>query len=91
MARWAFSSAASKESWTLDNPYLFPIYKAANDLDLPICIHTGAGCPAISETYSTSRRNHTFGHSRIQPLMAFRDIIANKIPEQFPRAEVRFH
>ena len=34
-------------SWTLDNPYLFPIYKAANDLDLPICIHTGAGCPAF--------------------------------------------
>jgi predicted TIM-barrel fold metal-dependent hydrolase len=75
--------------WTLDNPYLFPIYKAANDLDLPICIHTGAGCPAFLTLFDVER-NHTFGHSRIQPLMAFRDIVANKIPEQFPRLKFGF-
>jgi len=75
--------------WTLDNPYLFPIYQAANDLDLPICVHTGAGCPAFLTLFDVER-NHTFGHSRIQPLMAFRDIIANKIPEQFPRLKFGF-
>lgn len=75
--------------WTLDNPYLFPIYQAANDLDLPICIHTGAGCPAFLNIFDIER-NHTFGHSRIQPLMAFRDLIANKIPEQFPRLKFGF-
>jgi uncharacterized protein len=76
-------------SWTLDNPYLFPVYKAANDLQLPICIHTGAGCPAFLDLFDVER-NHTFGHSRIQPLMAFRDLIANKIPEQFPNLKFGF-
>ena len=76
-------------SWTLDNPYLFPVYQAANDLELPICIHTGAGCPSFLDLFDVER-NHTFGHSRIQPLMAFRDLIANKIPEQFPKLKFGF-
>ena len=76
--RWARDNGAVgvffrgiEGSWTLDNPYLFPVYKAANDLELPICIHTGAGCPAFLDLFDVER-NHTFGHSRIQPLMAFR-------------------
>jgi uncharacterized protein len=76
-------------SWTLDNPYLFPVYQAANDLELPICIHTGAGCPSFLDLFDVER-NHTFGHSRIQPLMGFRDLIANKIPEQFPKLKFGF-
>ena len=75
--------------WTLDNPYLFPVYQAANDLDLPICIHTGAGCPDFIKLFDVER-NHTFGHSRVQPLLAFRDLIANKIPEQFPKLKIGF-
>jgi predicted TIM-barrel fold metal-dependent hydrolase len=75
--------------WTLDNAYLFPVYQAANDLDLSICIHTGAGCPAFISLFDVER-NHTFGHSRVQPLLAFRDIIANKIPAQFPRLKFGF-
>ena len=74
---------------TLDNPYFFPVYQAANDLELPICIHTGAGCPAILKLFDVDR-NHTFGHSRIQPLLAFRDLVANNIPEQFPRLKIGF-
>jgi predicted TIM-barrel fold metal-dependent hydrolase len=75
--------------WTLDNPYLFPVYQAANDLDLPILIHTGAGCPLFLKLFDVER-NHTFGHSRVQPLFAFRDLIHNKIPEQFPRLKFGF-
>jgi predicted TIM-barrel fold metal-dependent hydrolase len=75
--------------WTLDNPYLFPVYQAANDLDLPILIHTGAGCPLFLNLFDVER-NHTFGHSRVQPLFAFRDLIHNKIPEQFPRLKFGF-
>jgi predicted TIM-barrel fold metal-dependent hydrolase len=75
--------------WTLDNPYLFPVYQAADDLDLPILIHTGAGCPLFLKLFDVER-NHTFGHSRVQPLFAFRDLIHNKIPEQFPRLKFGF-
>ncbi len=74
---------------TLDNPYFYPIYQASNDLDLPILIHTGAGCPLFLKLFDVER-NHTFGHSRVQPLLAFRDLIHNKIPEQFPKLRFGF-
>ena len=75
---------------TLDNPYFNPIYQAASDTDLPILIHTGAGCPLFLNLFDVER-NHTFGHSRVQPLFAFRDLIANKIPEQFPKLKIRLY
>jgi predicted TIM-barrel fold metal-dependent hydrolase len=74
---------------TLDHPYFHPIYRAASDADLPILIHTGAGCPLFLRLFDVER-NHTFGHSRVQPLFAFRDLIHNKIPEQFPRLKFGF-
>jgi predicted TIM-barrel fold metal-dependent hydrolase len=68
---------------TLDRPNLFPIYKQAAQLDLAICIHTGSGAPSMMQIFDLER-NHTFAHSRILPMIAFRDIVANKIPELFP-------
>jgi predicted TIM-barrel fold metal-dependent hydrolase len=69
--------------YTLDNDHLFPIYEEAQNQNLSICVHTGCGVRAILEMFDLSR-NHTFGHTRVMPLLAFRDIVANKIPEQFP-------
>src|SRR5688500_263855 len=40
---------------TLDDPYFFPIYAEAERLDLPICIHTGSGSPAISQVFTFER------------------------------------
>lgn len=74
---------------TLDNPYFAPIYRAASDTELPILIHTGAGCPLFLQLFDVER-NHTFGHSRVQPLFAFRDLIHNKIPEEFPKLKFGF-
>ncbi len=75
--------------YTLDNPYLFPIYEEAQKQNLSICVHTGCGVRAILEMFDISR-NHTFGHTRVMPLLAFRDLIANKIPEQFPTLRFGF-
>ena len=72
---------------TLDDPYFFPVYQEAARLDLPVCVHTGAGCPAFSAVFDVSR-SHTFPHTRTLPLMAFRNLVANKIPEMFP--DLRF-
>lgn len=74
---------------TLDNPYFFPIYEQASKLDLPICIHTGSGAPALMKIFDLER-NHTFAHNRTLPLIAFRDLVANRIPEMFPRLRVGF-
>jgi predicted TIM-barrel fold metal-dependent hydrolase len=74
---------------TLDNPYFFPIYAGAEKLDLAICIHTGSGSRYLMQLFDVER-NHTFAHNRVLPVVAFRDLVANRIPEQFPRLRFGF-
>jgi predicted TIM-barrel fold metal-dependent hydrolase len=74
---------------TLDDPYLFPIYEEAQKQNLAICVHTGCGVKEVLEMFDLAR-NHTFGHTRVMPLLAFRDIVANKIPERFPTLRFGF-
>ena len=69
---------------TLDDPYFFPIYQEAEALDLPICVHQGQGAPALNNLVDI-QRSHTFTHGRLPPLVAFRNIVANCIPELFPK------
>jgi len=69
---------------TLDDPYFFPVYAEAQRLDLPVCVHTAAGCPAWTNVF-TIERNSSFPHIRLLPLIAFRDLVQNRIPEQFPK------
>jgi predicted TIM-barrel fold metal-dependent hydrolase len=68
---------------TIDHPYFHPVYELAAKLDLAICIHTGSGAPWMLP-YFEHARNHTFAHGRALPIIAFRDLVANRIPEQFP-------
>ena len=72
---------------SLAHPHFFPIYEEASKLDLPITIHTGAGSPSITNAFDISLSG-TFSHVRLLPLMAFRDLVVNKIPERFP--DLRF-
>jgi uncharacterized protein len=74
---------------TLDNPYFEPIYKQAEKLDLSICIHTGSGSRYLMQLFDVER-NHTFAHNRVLPVVAFRDLVANRIPEQFPKLRFGF-
>jgi uncharacterized protein len=73
--------------YTLDHPYLFPVYEEAQRNNMSICVHTGCGVKEILQMFDLAR-NHTFGHTRVMPLLGFRDLVANKIPERFP--ELRF-
>ncbi len=74
---------------TLDDPYFFPVYEEAAKLDMPVCVHTGAGCPAFTAVFDVTR-SHTFPHTRTLPLMAFRNLVANKIPEMYPDLRIAF-
>jgi len=69
---------------TLDNPYFAPIYGQAEELDLTVCIHTGSGSRYLMQLFDVER-NHTFAHNRVLPVVAFRDLVANRIPEHFPK------
>jgi predicted TIM-barrel fold metal-dependent hydrolase len=74
---------------TLDDPYFFPMYAEAERLDLPICIHTGGGCPTWTQLFDI-QRNSSLPSTRILPVLAFRDLVANKVPERFPRLRFGF-
>jgi predicted TIM-barrel fold metal-dependent hydrolase len=71
------------------DPYFYPIYEEANSLNMPITIHTGAGSRAISSVFDFDLST-PFAHVRMIPLMAFRDVIGNKIPEKFPGLRFAF-
>lgn len=73
----------------LDDPYFSPIYQAAMERDLPICIHTGAGSPIMSSLFNVDRHS-VFAHGRLLPLIAFRNLVANRIPELFPTLKFGF-
>ena len=73
----------------LDDPYFSPIYQAAMDQNLPICIHTGAGCPVISSVFNVDPHS-VFAHGRLLPVIAFRQLVANRIPELFPKLRFGF-
>ncbi len=38
--------------YTLDNPYLFPVYEEAQKHNLSICVHTGCGVRRFSKCSS---------------------------------------
>lgn len=69
--------------------YFSPIYEAANRLKMAICIHTGAGSPAITSVFDRSF-SHNLPHVRSLPLFAFRDLIAHKVPERFADLGIGF-
>ena len=76
-----------EEERSLGDPYFDPVYAEASRLDLPICIHTGAGAPRITESCD-SRFTANFAHVRLLPLIAFHDLVHTKVPERFP--DLRF-
>lgn len=74
---------------SLADPYFFPVYQEASQLDLPICVHLGAGSPSFRNILNVEISN-TFPYTRLAPLIGFRDIVANRIPERFPDLQFGF-
>lgn len=69
----------------IDHPDFFPIYRVAQDLDLPICVHIGHGSPAM-ETI-TQREGATFNRfiSDSPNYYAFSVLLNSKHLEAFPK------
>ncbi len=74
---------------SLAESYFFPVYAEASRLDMPICIHTGAGSPGLSQVFDRTV-SHNLPHVRALPMFAFRDLVAHKIPERFPDLRIGF-
>jgi uncharacterized protein len=74
---------------SLAEPYFFPLYAEASRLNMPMCIHTGPGCPALSDVID-NRIGGSFPGVRMLPLMAFQNLVTNRISERFPDLRIGF-
>jgi uncharacterized protein len=66
----------------LSDPYFFPLYEVATELDMPICIHLGNGSFDVHDFYD---RDTAFTKFKMPTIGAFHSIIYNGIPSQFPK------
>lgn len=94
--RWAkdhgavgFNARGIEGDRSLAEPYFFPLYDEASRLNMPMCIHTGPGCPALTSVID-NRIGGSFPGVRMLPLMAAQNLITNRIPEQFPNLRIGF-
>lgn len=76
---WGYRSAA--------DPYFYPLYKEAEDLNIPICFHTGTSDPHISDAQAL---NLSF-HNMMAPVIdAFLSLYTAGVPTMFPKLRVGF-
>jgi predicted TIM-barrel fold metal-dependent hydrolase len=66
----------------LDNPYFFPVYKKAEELDLPMCFHSGNNSFNVRDIYASEGG---FGRSKLPVVSAFHSLLMNNIPAKFPK------
>jgi predicted TIM-barrel fold metal-dependent hydrolase len=70
--------AAERELW---NPYFFPLYEIAQDLNLPICLHAGVDSFAYHGLFEESDALAKF---KFPVISAFHALLLQEIPARFP-------
>jgi predicted TIM-barrel fold metal-dependent hydrolase len=75
----------------LADPYFYPVYDQAQQLDLAIAIHIANGNPWLSDLYNhPTRIASTFHRFRVPTVASFNDILLSEIHEQFPKLRFGF-
>jgi uncharacterized protein len=69
------------------DPYYFPIYEEASDLDLPICVHAANGNFAVHDLFS---EDTGFWRFKLPGVTAFHNVVMKGIPSRFPRLRFGF-
>jgi predicted TIM-barrel fold metal-dependent hydrolase len=89
--RWAHGNGACavfmrglETNHTLHDPYFFPLYNQASQLNIPIGIHSGIGNFAVNE----AMRQEPFRVAKLIVIGGFHSMILNGIPERFPRLRI---
>jgi hypothetical protein len=76
----------------LDDPYFYPIYETAQEMNIPIAIHWGNGAylPAAGgERFHSHFMTHAFGHP-FEQMISLTCIICGGVIEQFPKLRIAF-
>jgi aminocarboxymuconate-semialdehyde decarboxylase len=72
---------------TLDDEDLCPFYEEAARLDLPVCLHFGWGCPAMTNIFQAG---NSFNSATMPVLMGARSVISSNLLEEIPNLRFAF-
>lgn len=72
------------------DPYFFPAYQKAEELDLPLCMHSSLPFAPIDPHFSRVRPYYTLGFGGVTVLQGFYALSADAIGKHFPRLRVGF-
>ena len=65
----------------VSDPYFFPLYELAQELNIPITVHAGNANP----TYSALVAGSAWNNAKVPVLSAFHHVVYNGLPDKFPR------
>ncbi|MDE0243796.1 MAG: amidohydrolase family protein [Gammaproteobacteria bacterium] len=74
----------------VDHPGFYPIYRVAEDLDLPICVHIGNASPAFRQIRRNTEDRPSRFHMSVPTLMSFTAIATSEISTVFPKLRFGF-
>lgn len=66
----------------LDNPYFHRLYRLGEELDLPMCFHSGNNSFAVRDIYASECG---FGRSKLPVVSAFHTLLMTETPQKFPK------
>ena len=69
----------------LFDPYFFPLYETAQELDIPICVHASIGNQSLVDILSAGDDDGNFLKFKLTVVGAFHQLVMNRTPEHFPR------
>jgi len=71
----------------LNDPLFYPVYEAAGELDLPVCVHLGWGSPGATQLFTD---NAFFCSATIPVIWGFVSIMTSGLLGRFPKLRVGF-
>jgi len=86
----AAATSAHSAGRNLDHPDFYPFFAAAEELEVPVCVHVGSGRPAAA---ADRFDNALFVHATTHPfeqMIGMMCIVGGGILERFPKLKVAF-
>ena len=74
----------------IDHPDFYPIYRVAQDLDMPICVHIGHASPAFRQIRRNTEDRPSRFHMSVPTLMSFTALATSNIATDFPQLRFGF-
>ncbi len=74
----------------IDHPDFYPLYRVAQDLDMPICVHIGHASPAFRQIRRNANNQPARFHMVVPTLLSFSALATGGVARDFPKLRFGF-